>query len=145
MSWGIRITILYVAFVAMIGTLVFLTMREKVDLVADDYYQREINFQQQLDKQEAGLALSQQPTVQANASGLTVAFPSALATSGISGKVECYRPSDPTKDFQVDIHADSAGHQQIAREKFEQGLYTVRLNWNAQGKAYYHEFPVYIP
>ena len=145
MSWGIRITILYVAFVAMIGTLVFLTMRENVDLVADDYYQRELNFQSQLDKQKAGLALAQQPTVQANASGLTVAFPAAFASSGITGKVECYRPSDPTKDFKVDIRTDSSGTQQIARDKFEQGLYTVRLDWNAQGKAYYHEFPVYIP
>jgi len=41
MNWGLKITLLYVGFVAMILTLVFKASGEKVDLVTKDYYAQE--------------------------------------------------------------------------------------------------------
>ncbi|MCK5210529.1 MAG: FixH family protein, partial [Cyclobacteriaceae bacterium] len=38
MNWGWKIVVLYSAFVIMTLSMVFFFMRQKVDLVADDYY-----------------------------------------------------------------------------------------------------------
>jgi hypothetical protein len=49
MSWGIKITLLYLAFVALILTLVFTCFGHKTELEYKDYYARELRFQDQID------------------------------------------------------------------------------------------------
>ena len=46
MSWGIKITILYLGFVALILTLVFTCFGHKSELEYKDYYVRELKFQE---------------------------------------------------------------------------------------------------
>jgi len=145
MNWGIRITILYTAFVVLIGTMVYLSMQQKVDLVADDYYQQELKFQQKLDRENRSNALSEQPAVKINAAKLSVVFPPAFKTQKISGSIRFFRPSDSSKDFNVDIATDSAATQSVALGKFVHGLYQAQLSWSAGGNEYYSEIPVYIP
>ena len=48
MSWGIRITIMYLGFVGLILTLVFTCFGHKVELESKDYYARELRFQDQI-------------------------------------------------------------------------------------------------
>jgi hypothetical protein len=145
MSWGFRIIILYVAFVAMIGTMVFMTMRQKVDLVADDYYQQELKYQNQIDRQEQSGKLSAQPTVMAGKEAVTITFPEEVRAQGVTGKVNFYRPSDSEKDFAQELAVGADGVQQIPAAKFSTGLYTVKLSWTSGGKDYYNESSVYIP
>lgn len=145
MSWGTRIVILYAAFVAMIGTMVFMTMHQKVDLVSEDYYQQELKFQQQIDRQAESNSLSAPPQILAGKEAVTVTFPKEVSKSALSGKVNFYRPSDSSKDFQEAIAADSNGVLSIPGSKFVTGLYTVKLNWSAEGKNYYNEVSLYVP
>ena len=50
MNWGTRIIIMYVGFVALIITLVVVSMRQQVDLVTPDYYAKELKYQTNIDK-----------------------------------------------------------------------------------------------
>jgi len=145
MSWGIRITILYTAFVILIGTMVALTMREKVDLVSDDYYQQELKFQQKLDRENCSSSLGEQPVAKPVGKGLSIVFPAQMKGKIISGDINFFRASDASKDFKVSISADSSATQLVPAEKFVKGLYQAQLSWSAGGKNYYNEIPVYIP
>jgi hypothetical protein len=145
MSWGTRIAILYLAFVAMIGTLVFLTMKQDVDLVSPDYYQREINYQQQLDRMNASNSLETRPEIKVTANGIQIKFPEEMNSKRISGEIEFYRASDATKDFTEKIVTDSSATQMIGAGKYSAGLYAVKLTWSAGGNNYYDEIPLYIP
>jgi hypothetical protein len=145
MSWGIRITILYVGFVALIGTMVYLSMRQNVDLVSADYYQKELDFQNQLDRMNESKKLTTQPEVKAGADQVSILFPAEFRNQPISGNVHFYRAADASRDFQIDIAADTSGLQKIANDKFVSGAYTVKINWTAAGKNYYNESPLYIP
>lgn len=145
MSWGVRITILYIGFVALIGTMVYLSMRQNVDLVATDYYQKELDYQQQLDRMNESKNLATQPEVRADAEYLSVLFPGEFRNEKISGTLNFYRAADASRDFQVDIATDTSGMQQVPVEKFISGAYTVKISWNAAGKNYYNETPVFIP
>ena len=42
MNFGVKITVLYLSFVALILTLVFMSFSQKVELVSKDYYAQEI-------------------------------------------------------------------------------------------------------
>ena len=48
MDFGGKIIILYLSFVGLILTLVFMSYGQKVELVSADYYAQEINFQQKI-------------------------------------------------------------------------------------------------
>jgi len=48
MNWGKGITIVMVAFIGFIITLVTILMSNKIDLVSEDYYQKEIKFEDEI-------------------------------------------------------------------------------------------------
>ena len=54
MSWGKGIAIALTVFILFIATLVTIIIRQKVDLVSEDYYTQEINYQQEIDGINAG-------------------------------------------------------------------------------------------
>ncbi|GAB4136187.1 MAG: hypothetical protein Fur0041_10630 [Bacteroidia bacterium] len=145
MNWGLKIVLLYVGFVAMILTMVFMTMQHKVDLVADDYYQQELNYQQQINKMEQAGSLGAKPSVKPDMKGMIIELPEELRGADLSGSVYCYRPSDSEKDVTVSLQPDSSGVQLIPADKFVKGLYTVKLNWTKEGNNYYSEYSVYMP
>jgi hypothetical protein len=145
MSWGIRITILYVGFIVMILFLVFKTMGEKVDLVSADYYQNELKFQDQVDRQNESASLAEQPLITATGKNVEVKFPGAVAAENISGTIKFYRPSDSSRDFTVNVQPDATGVQLFSQEKFVKGIYQVQISWSADGKKYYNEISFYFP
>ncbi len=145
MSWGIRIAILYGAFVAMILFLVFKTMNEKIDLVSPDYYQNELKFQDQIDRQTQSASLNEQPAIEVTDKIIAIKFPASVAKENISGTIKFYRPSDSSKDFTAAMQVDSSGLQLVPAENFIKGMYKAQLTWSAGGKNYYNEIPLYIP
>ena len=58
-SWGKRIAILYIGFVALIGVMIALSMGQKVELVSEDYYDKELVFQNKIDEMNNANALSE--------------------------------------------------------------------------------------
>lgn len=145
MNWGLRIAILYGAFVAMILFLVFKTMNEKVDLVSPDYYQKELKFQEQIDMQTQSASLNEQPAIEITEKNIAIKFPGAVAKENISGTIKFYRPSDSSKDFTTAMEVDSSGIQIVPSDKFIKGIYEAQLTWSAGGKNYYNEISLYIP
>lgn len=145
MNWGTRIVILYVAFVALILFMVIRSMNEKVDLVSDDYYQKELQFQNQIDRSQESQTLLEQPQVKMRNGNVEIMFPTSLSKKTITGKIDFYRPSDSSKDLSYAIKTDTSGLQLIADEKMLRGIYNVQLTWEAAGKNYYNELAIYIP
>ncbi len=145
MSWGIRIVIVYVAFVAMIVFMIVRTMGEKVELVTSDYYQEELRFQQQIDKANAVKDLGAVPMITANAEAIEIQFPDTLMQQGITGKIRLYRASDASKDVVMDLRPGADGMQLVSTENLLTGLYDVKLSWSSGGEDYYYERSIYIP
>jgi hypothetical protein len=141
MSWGIRIIFLYVGFVGMIVFMVMLTMREKVDLVTPDYYKQELEFQQTIDSKERANASGAQPTISVVDGNLVTVYPD----KSVSGKIAVYRPSDSSKDFEVEITVGEDGNQPIPGSRFVKGLYKVTIYWNKDEVSHQSEYSVYMP
>ncbi len=145
MKWNTRITILYLGFVALIVTLVILAVNNPSDLVAEDYYKQELNYQKQIDKMNESKTLSEQPAVVVKTDSITLQFPSACSSKKLTGEVKFYRPSNDKDDWSTNVNADQNGKQQFPCSGLKKGLYTMQLNWSSEGKNYYNEFSVNVP
>jgi len=139
MSWGIRITLLYLSFVAMIVTMVILTSRENIDLEYKDYYARELVYQDKIDAIANEQALTQSIEFQVQDQVLFLKAPMNFLTNGIRGELHFYRPSDASKDLTLPMAFDSNGEQVISRTVFSKGMYKLRMTWSLHEKNYFKE------
>lgn len=139
MSWGFRIVILYLSFVALIVTLVVLCYGQKVELVSKDYYKQELQYQDKIDAINNANSLSHSIDHAVSGNVVTLNVSPEFDKSGFKGSVNFFRPSDSSKDFSVDLKFDNNGQQTIDGSKFEKGLYKMQLTWEAAGKKYFKE------
>jgi hypothetical protein len=139
MSWGIRISILYLAFVALILTMVGMTMREKEDLESKDYYAQEIKYQSKIDLINRTDSLKEPSTWAVIPGSISLKFPKQFQGENISGSVDLIRPSDASVDKTIPILKDTSRSRNISTEKLKKGVYKIKINWKADKKEYYNE------
>lgn len=142
-SWGYKITILYVCFVILIVSLVYTSVHNKEELVSADYYQQELRYQQRIEAMNNANSTEEPITYHVEGRKVTLSFPISLV-KGISGEILFYRPSDATKDFKVNMHPASDGTQVIKGKTFTHGAYKMQLSWKFCNKNYFKEELIFI-
>jgi hypothetical protein len=145
MNWGYKIAILYGGFVVVVLASVFFAMTQKVDLVTDNYYEKELKYQEQINKSQRTKALKEKTNIEVSLSGIKLKFPVLPDKNTPNDYILLYRPSDPSKDIKLNISTDSFGFQYIPAEKISKGFWKVKLSWTSGGFEYYDESIVNIP
>jgi len=136
MNWGYKIAIFYTAFAVFILALVVKSFNQKYDLVADDYYDKELKFQDQIDKQNLVNVNAKQVLWDREGNALNFVFP---ANENVSGEIKLFRPSDAAMDFTIAVKPDSTGKQQVDVSKTGKGKYLLQIDWKENNKAYFQE------
>jgi nitrogen fixation protein FixH len=139
MSWGVKITMLYAGFVLFIATMVSMSISQKVDLVSEDYYEQELQFQDKINLFDRTQALSNQLSWQVQNDKLTLDFPAQFRGKQTSGKVFFFRPSDAVLDKSMKIQADTLTTKSISIKTLKKGLYKIQINWEVENIQYYNE------
>lgn len=138
--WGWGIAAVYTAFA--LGTLgvVFLTMRQKVDLVATDYYAKEIAYEKQIQRERETQAIDERVacTVSEDGKFIKLSFPAEQGK--VRGTLTLYRPSDSSLDREIKLNVDAAGTQLIPADSLTKGRWRAKVTWQADGREFYKEF-----
>ena len=143
MNWGHKIIVVYVLFVAGMGFLAYKASTQNKDLVTEDYYAKELVYQQKIDQSKRASALSASVQIKMINNALVVSFPNDFATKQVKGDVVLYCPSDEKKDMQKLFSVtDSAVELKVPAHYH--GLYYVKINWEVEGISYYHEEKIII-
>lgn len=137
-NWGAKIAILYLGFVSLIVTLVVLSSMKKLDLVTADYYQQELQFQQKLDAAKNMTELKEPIQLERSSGALLLHFPASFSGAMKNISIQFYAPSSSAKDYRIDLKT-TENEVRIPQEKLANVPYKVRVNWMADGKAYYQE------
>jgi hypothetical protein len=143
MNWGYKILVVYLAFVAGILFLVFKSSNQKVDLVAADYYEQEIKYQDKIDKSNRANLLTKKVMYEVIDNHLVIKFPKEFENKNITGSVLLYCPSDEKKDIKTDFSIQDSVYK-MAIPKNNKGLHELQLNWMADSVTYYFEEKLYL-
>ncbi|RYY86436.1 MAG: hypothetical protein EOO15_14455 [Chitinophagaceae bacterium] len=142
-SWGYKIATVYILFVAGILTLVFKASAQHFDLVTENYYAEELQFQNVIDQQKNVSALSEVPRYHATPGTLQVLLPSEFEGAAWKGDLYLYRPSDARLDIRKE--ADGSGRAYVwVLPKTLKGTYKLKFAWEFKGKKYYDEKILYF-
>lgn len=139
MSWGYKITILYAGFVLLIAGMVTLSVRQKVDLEADDYYEQELKFQSRIDEIKRTEALNVPLAWEVRPGAIQLKFPPQFEGQQISGSIYFLRPSDATLDKTIPVRATTSTVQSIPTLQLKSGIYKMQLSWRVNNTDYYNE------
>lgn len=143
-NWGKSIVAMIVFFMAIWAGLVFFAFNQKVDLVAPNYYEKELQYQQEIDKQHNTMALAGKIKITQSESTIAITFPVLETGSAIAGNVTFYRPSDSGRDKTIPILTDSTGTMHIGLKGFTPGFYKVKIQWNTPVQKYFNEESIRI-
>lgn len=138
-NWGTGILIVIIIFlIVTISTTVFL-MNQKVDLVSNDYYNRGIEHQKQIDRINRTNLMNDKVSIVLEQDFIRFSFPDKFYQSNYSGSVKLYRPSDSNKDFSVELRVDSSGQQLISTSNLIKGYWKAEVEWVQDSVEYYKE------
>ena len=138
-SWGTGILITIIIFMSItVLTGVFL-MNQDVQLVTENYYEKDLKYQQQIDKLNRTAALEEKVEIIFDGLNVEVIFPSSFTEDKISGEIYFYRPSDKSKDFIIQLTLNSEAGQIIPVTRIDKGFWRIKLSWTSDGIEYYNE------
>lgn len=140
-NWGHGLMGLYISFALAMLFFVYKCSQHPVDLISADYYDKEIKFQQQYDKEQNAEALSSPLQLNVNAENKTVElnFPTISNTSVLKGTIYFMRPDNSADDKNIAIAANELHLQTIDYSTWKKGLYRMEVNWSDGVKDYYKQ------
>jgi hypothetical protein len=129
MNWGKGIVIGMVTFMGFITFLVVGLMMNRVDLESEDYYKREINYEQEIKAQENANNLEAKIEISSNKEFVVVKVP-----EGEFQEIELHltRPNDKKMDKRFKIQGTKSFL--IDKKELEKGVYTVELSYMVNNK-----------
>jgi hypothetical protein len=125
-NWGTKIALFYTIFVVFTLFMVYLASSQQYDLVTEDYYAQEIAYQGTIDSKERVKDLKNILQTSIEGNQLKITFPNE--GQAIQGSINCFRPSDESKDFQESFMAKNGIHA-IPLSQFIRGKYILKIKW----------------
>lgn len=141
MNWGKSIVLVFIAFALFIGVLVTVCMKQEVSLVAADYYQQELDYQNQIDRIENTASLKSRPLIGIVADSLTLTYADMLSVT--SGVLKLTRASSSRYDVSFTMTGNGHGGKiSFGLKDMPGGRYKGSFVWVMNGKEYYMEQPI---
>ena len=133
--WGYGIAAVYLCFMIMILTLVFLSSSQKFELVSDDYYEESINYQKVIDAQSRAESLAEKPYLLAGKN--TIVIPPALLENFLEAQIKIFRPDNATLDKLLKVTPDENGR--FTLPNLQKGSWQFFLKWQDQKQLEYRQ------
>jgi nitrogen fixation protein FixH len=140
--WPVGLVAFLVSFFcAVVGFGIFAT-RHHQDLVSPDYYEREIRFQEQIERVARTEALSSEVSVALvpGSGQLELRMP-----ANSTGTIKFYRPANAQLDLQFPLILDAQGRQRLDVSALKPGLWKAHVEWKSGTVEYFKDVPVVIP
>ena len=141
--WPLALTVICAGAFSFAVYIAVTMIRQKVDLVATDYYDKDVQHEKRMAQQERTRALDRQIEVTQipGAQQLVISFPH----EGASGTITMYRPSDSTLDQKHEIKPDADQRQILSYAGMASGLWNVQIEWQQGGQDYYYATQLVLP
>jgi hypothetical protein len=138
--WPVAIIGFFV--VAILGAVTFVVFcsMHPTDLVAADYYEQEVRYQEQMDRIERTRTQTSGASVsyESGSNQIRIQVPQEQVAGGLTGWIHLYRPSAAGLDQRVALSVNAQGQQVVDATDLMAGLWKVRVGWEVGGEEFFH-------
>ena len=132
MNWGKGIALALGAFIIFIVILATIMMTSNVDLESEDYYQKEIAYQNEIEAVKNANSLEAKVEISQHPEHIMVSIPDNLSCSNL--KVDLRRPNNDKLDRSYS--PENSKTILIPKSDLKKGLYNVSINYKV-GENYF--------
>jgi len=136
LNWGVGIAITIILFLIISFAMIFHFMNQKVDLVTDNYYEKTLVYQKNIDEAERSKELNKNIKIEYLNNQLKFIFPDSSAKEIKDGEIYFYRPSDSSKDFKTDFSLNENGEILLDVSNIDKGYWKVQIRWLMNSESY---------
>lgn len=144
LSWGTGIIIVIGVFFIAMALMIAIAMTHGTDLVAENYYEKELKYQDRINSTRAATELRDAVSLRQLGDTVALTLSSDAVGARTSGTIHFYRPSDKQQDFEVSVRLDSLHMQKIATRALTHGLWKVQVDWSTGDREYFAEQPIVV-
>ena len=144
--WPIGLTVVILAFLLFfVGFFIFAHMN-RIDLVEKDYYKKELEYQEHIERIERSKELSESVVLNYDEPNqkMELRFPVEIDPLNVSGKIMFFRPSDARQDKLIPLELSLDRTQLLEMANMPAGRWKVKVFWTADNTDYYDEFEIFI-
>lgn len=134
LNWGHYIAIALGCFMIFILSLLFSAGDSGHAMVTEDYYEKELTFQNEIDAEKRGNALAEKPELVSQANGMILSFPEDI--KDVKGEIYFMRNNDETQDIRLPLKLDGKNKMLIPSVKLNDGEYDLFLKWEKDNQEY---------
>ena len=132
MNWGKGIIIFMASFMAFILWMVFTLMSKNTDLESEDYYKKEIAYEQEIQAQRNTNDAKEKVKVSENKDFIILQFPLAEKIDTVS--VEFFKPNDKNEDkLFAEVGTKT---MMVEKNKLQKGLYLINIHYQIENKKF---------
>lgn len=143
-SWGQGIVLSFILFAIGTFVLLYISLNTKVELVTDNYYEKELQYQKHIEIVKNTQSLSESVTAIQTTDAVIIKFPAIAEFLTYSGEITFFRSSDLKQDFRIAVNIDSQYVQTIPFGSKPKGMWRIKMKWFANSNEYYFEQPLVI-
>jgi len=156
-NWGWGIAIVYSLFVLTFIAILIYSTTQKVDLVNEDYYKSELNYQKRIEAINRTILINDDVKISLDNNSLLIQIP-FWSYDIKNSKIKLYRPSNSKQDKEFNLNqlvvvensseSNSASklvtNEQLSKYKINninvgKGFWKAQLEWEVNGNKYYKE------
>lgn len=130
MNWGKGIIVALSLFVGFILFLVITLMRQDVDLVSEDYYKQEIDYEARIQKEQNGLNNAAKIKIVNQKSFIIIQLPDSIDLTNVL--VNLKRPNDEKLDKSFKIEGTKTF--MLPKASLEKGKYDLTIEYTINGE-----------
>ncbi len=140
-NWGTGIVLAFIGFISFIMYFI-ISMNTNTDyqhdLVTEDYYKAELEYQNDINKEENSKNLEKNIRWKKVDEGIIIEFPENLDFKNITGQVFLYRPSNKQLDFETQISLFK--HNLLIPDKrLLDGRWNIKVYWQYNKTSYLYK------
>lgn len=142
-TWGTGIFLFLVLFLAACAVFIIFATRQQVNLVHKDYYEKGVDYSEQMKVDERSKPFAQSLTLINGNDFFKVLIDSALMAKLDSGSMYMYRPSNSKNDITLPVNSGN-NLVQFEKSKLINGRYILKFTWYSEGLRYQVNRPLNI-
>jgi len=142
LNWGVALGGIYVTFMMIMIGVVIVSRQHDVNLVTPDYYQKELDYQTEIDATKNTLDLAEK--VKIDYDGQQILINLSEFDSSTKGQVTLFRSSDHKLDKKMPLAISDDSKMVIPTKGLKRGVWIVKLKWESGGKHYQYEDSVFL-
>jgi len=136
MNWGWRIALFLTLFISFILYMVIYSFGRTNDLVSEDYYNQEIQYQKNIDAQENALSLAKEVKIVSHEDKIVLSFPSSFDSNIEKGDISFYRPDNALLDRSFPMNLGEDNSQTFLKKNIVSGFYKITIQFVKNGELF---------